>query len=182
MTKTVWEVARLSRVNGVHTTWTVDTAKISQRVRKNAIQMMRSGVVVGWGHAAKLCHALCKHYHIKPIEMYTGNHSRSIGLTVDVDTFKPESLSAVRERVRAGVTGELLTEDRSYRIASLKSDLEDVSKIGVEETWVRFRGMNKTQMLSFLSEHINPQKIANTSRVADELEKDQRILIDQMWY
>lgn len=182
MTKTVWEVARLSRVNGVHTTWTIDTVKISQRVRKNAIRMMRSGVVVGWGNAAKLCHALCKHYGVKPIEMYTGNHSRSIGMTVDVDTFKPESLGAIRERVRAGVTGELLTEQREYRVLTLKSDLEDVPKIGVEETWVRFRGMNKTQMLALLAEHINPQKLVHTARVADELEKDQRILIEQMQY
>lgn len=182
MTKTVWEVARLSKINGVHTTWTVDTTQISQRVRNNAIRMMRSGVVVGWGHAAKLCHAMCKHYKVKPIEMYTGNHTRSIGMTVDVDTFKPESLDTIRERVRAGITGELLTEDKSYRIASLKDDLEDVSKIGVEETWVRFRSITKPQMLALIAEHINPQKLVRTSRVADELEKDQRILIEEMQY
>jgi hypothetical protein len=180
MTKTVWEVARLSGVSGVHTTWTVDTTKISQRVRNNAIRMMRSGVVVGWGNAAKLCHALCRHYGAKPVVMYSGSYGKSVGLTVDVDTFKPESLPIIRERVRAGITGELLTEDKSYRVASLKSDLEDVSKIGVEETWVRFRNISRPELLALLAKHINPQKLVRTSRVADELEKDQRILIDQI--
>ena len=180
MSKTVWEVARLSRINGVHTTWTVDTTQISQRIRKNAIQMMRSGVVVGWGNAAKLCHALCRHYGVKPIELYSHNYNKFIGLTVTEDTFKPESLPVIRERVRVGITGELLTEDRDYRVAALKDDLNDVDKIGVEETWVRFRNITKPQMLALISAHINPQKIVHTSRVADELEKDQRILIDQI--
>jgi hypothetical protein len=182
MTKTVWDVARLSRINGVHTTWTVDTTKISPRIRKNAVQMLRSGVVFGWGHAAKLCHAMCKHYGVKPIEMYTGNYSKSISLTVDVDTFKPESLPVIRERVKGGITGELLIEHKDYRIQSLKSDLEDVSKIGVEETWVRFRNITKAELFAMSAEHINPQKLVHISRVADELEKDQRIVIDQMQY
>jgi hypothetical protein len=182
MTKTVWEVARLSGVSGVHTTWTVDTTKISQRVRNNAIRMMRSGVVVGWGNAAKLCHALCRHYGAKPVVMYSGSYGKSVGLTVDVDTFKPESLPVIRERVKGGITGELLIEHKDYRIQSLKSDLEDVSKIGVEETWVRFRNITKAELFAMSAEHINPQKLVHISRVADELEKDQRIVIDQMQY
>ena len=185
MTKTVWEVARLSKINGVHTVWTVDTTQISQRVRRNAIRMMRSGVVVGWGNAAKLCHALCKHYGVSYTQLYSagyGSNRNTIGLNIDDSTFKPESLPAVRDKVRAGISGELLTEEREYRIATLRAELEQVDSIGTKELWVRFRSTSQAQMLSFIAEHISPLKVVHTSRVADELEKDQHILIEQMQY
>lgn len=176
--KTIWDVAHLSRMNGVQTTWTLNTTRITTRVRASSIRMLRSGIIHGHGHAARIATALCRSMSFRTFSAYTGYNSVSAKCFIEVGAIKPESVGAVKAALRAIVSSELLTDTNEYSIIRLRDELKSVEHLNEARDHYRFHGMPMKQLSEFLSPHLSEDIRQGMGKAADELEKDQLIHIE----